>query len=98
VRLAREAGSAGGTAPAVYNAANEVCVQAFLRGETRFTEIVPTIQAVLAGSGVRSTSHALTVEDVLAADAWARAEAAATLARLPAPGTSPAPARPGRTR
>ena len=32
VRLARRAGAAGGTAPAVYNAANEVCVEAFLAG------------------------------------------------------------------
>ena len=44
VRLAREAGSLGGTAPAVYNAANEVCVAAFLAGEMRFTDIVSTIE------------------------------------------------------
>jgi 1-deoxy-D-xylulose-5-phosphate reductoisomerase len=98
VRLAREAGAAGGTAPAVYNAANEVCVDAFLRGETRFTDIVPTIEAVLARSGVLSTMHDLTVEDVLAADGWARAEAAATLAGRPGPSSPLAPAGPGRTR
>ena len=79
VRLARQAGTAGGTAPAVYNAANEMCVAAFLRGETRFTDIVPTIEAVLASSGVRSGVHDLTVEDVLAADEWARGEATAVL-------------------
>ena len=81
VRLAREAGTAGGTAPAVYNAANEVCVQAFLAGEMRFTDIVATIEAVLAASGVGSERRGLTVEDVLAADGWARAEAAAVVAR-----------------
>src|SRR3712207_2012909 len=96
VRLARDAGAAGGTAPPGYNAANEVCVEAFLRGETRFTEIVPTIEAVLTRSGVRSTAHDLTVEDVLSADEWARAEAAATLARQ-APVPTPAPDRPWRT-
>ena len=95
VRLAREAGAAGGTAPAVYNAANEVCVAAFLRGEMRFTDIVSTIEAVLADSGVRSTSHDLTVEGVLAADAWARVEAAA---RIGGPQAQPATARTGRTR
>jgi 1-deoxy-D-xylulose-5-phosphate reductoisomerase len=72
VRLAREAGTRGGTAPAVYNAANEVCVEAFLAGEMRFTDIVPTIEAVLAEHHVPSSEEDLSVEDVLAADAWAR--------------------------
>ncbi len=75
VRLAREAGARGGTAPAVYNAANEVCVQAFLDGEMRFTDIVPTIERVLADHDVPSNLTDLTVDDVLAADAWARGEA-----------------------
>ena len=74
MRLAREAGSRGGTAPAVYNAANEVCVEAFLAGAMRFTDIVPTIEAVLGRHDVPSTVEDLTVEDVLAADAWARSE------------------------
>ncbi len=47
VRLAREAGARGGTAPAVYNAANEVCVQAFRDGRLPFTGIVDTIADVL---------------------------------------------------
>src|SRR3954470_6749893 len=76
VRLARQAGARGGTAPAVYNAANEVCVQAFLAGEMRFTDIVPTVERVLAAHPVLSKETGLTVEDVLEADAWARAEAA----------------------
>ncbi len=78
VTLARAAGSLGGTAPAVYNAANEVCVDAFRDGRLRFVDIVPTIAAVVAAhdqaSAVRSEQR-LTVDDVLAADAWARAEA-----------------------
>jgi 1-deoxy-D-xylulose-5-phosphate reductoisomerase len=76
VRLARDAGARGGTAPAVYNAANEVCVDAFLAGEMRFTEIVPTIERVLRAHDVPSEGAGLTVEDVLAADAWARRQAA----------------------
>jgi 1-deoxy-D-xylulose-5-phosphate reductoisomerase len=76
VRLAREAGTRGGTAPAVYNAANEVCVQAFLAGEMRFTDIVPVIAGVVSDHDVPSEEATeLTVDDVLAADAWARARA-----------------------
>jgi 1-deoxy-D-xylulose-5-phosphate reductoisomerase len=87
VRLARRAGMAGGTAPAVYNAANEVCVRAFLDGRLRFTEIVPTVERVLAEHADAAAGQAgpddvpweqaaLTVDDVLAADSWARARAA----------------------
>jgi 1-deoxy-D-xylulose-5-phosphate reductoisomerase len=82
VRLAREAGARGGTAPAVYNAANEVCVEAFLAGEMRFTDLVPTVERVLHAHDVPSEGTAsdagLSVDDVLAADAWARAEVTAT--------------------
>jgi 1-deoxy-D-xylulose-5-phosphate reductoisomerase len=73
VRLAREAGRLGGTAPAVYNAANEVCVAAFLAGEMRFTDIVPQIERIVHRHDVGSERD-LTVEAVLGADAWARAE------------------------
>jgi 1-deoxy-D-xylulose-5-phosphate reductoisomerase len=75
VALARQAGETGSTAPAVYNAANEVCVGAFLSGRLGFTEIVPTVAAVLGRHDVPSKER-LTVDDVLAADAWARDEAA----------------------
>ena len=74
VALARTAGSRGGTAPAVYNAANEVCVEAFRDGRLRFAEIVPTIERVVATQDVGSQDM-LTVDDVLAADTWARDEA-----------------------
>jgi 1-deoxy-D-xylulose-5-phosphate reductoisomerase len=89
VRLAREAGARGGTAPAVYNATNEVCVEAFRAGRLRFTGIVDTIEAVMAQHGVDehrvtipdvgSAPTDLTLEDVLAADAWARTETARLL-------------------
>jgi 1-deoxy-D-xylulose-5-phosphate reductoisomerase len=81
VALARAAGERGGTAPAVYNAANEVCVAAFLAGELPFSDIVPTIAAAMTTHDVPLSEHDLTVADVLAADSWARAEAAQLIRR-----------------
>src|SRR5689334_21311792 len=52
VTLARTAGERGGTAPAVYNAANEVAVDAFHDGRLRFPDIVSTISRVLASHDV----------------------------------------------
>ena len=77
VRLAREAGHRGGTAPAVYNAANEVCVAAFLAGGLSFLRIVDTVAEVQREhlAGERSGSGEATLDEVLAADAWARARA-----------------------
>jgi 1-deoxy-D-xylulose-5-phosphate reductoisomerase len=76
VRLARQVGVAGGTYPAVYNAANEVAVDAFHDGHIGFVDIVDTVARVVeehAGSGIDSGE--LSVEDVLRADAWARGRA-----------------------
>jgi 1-deoxy-D-xylulose-5-phosphate reductoisomerase len=73
VSLAREAGQKGETAPAVYNAANEVCVDAFLAGRLPFPAIVDTVGHVLAAHDVPLRQQ-LTVDDVLAADEWARTE------------------------
>ena len=78
VSLARSAGRAGGTAPAVYNAANEVCVDAFRTGRLAFNDIVDTVAAVLGEHHVPSREQ-LTVDDVLAADAWARSAATARI-------------------
>ncbi|WP_182897688.1 1-deoxy-D-xylulose-5-phosphate reductoisomerase [Microbispora sp. H10830] len=73
VALARHVGALGGTAPAVYNAANEVCVEAFLKGALPFLGIVDTVERVVAA---HAPGPAASVEEVLAADAWARARAA----------------------
>jgi len=67
--VARTAGERGGLAPCVLNAANEEAVSAFLDGRCRFDEIVTLVSDALAGVDDRSAS---TLEDVLAADAWAR--------------------------
>lgn len=73
VQLAREVGAAGSTAPAVFNAANEECVDAFLRGRLPFLGIVDTVAAVVAEH--TPTRGALTLDDVLDAETWARARA-----------------------
>ena len=78
VALAKRVGEAGGTWPAVYNAANEVCVQAFFDGTLRFVEIVDTVARVVEAYAAEPASRAadLTLEQVLDADRWARATAA----------------------
>ncbi|WP_158893169.1 1-deoxy-D-xylulose-5-phosphate reductoisomerase [Amycolatopsis anabasis] len=75
VELARHAGREGGCLPAVFNAANEELVAAFLAGNTSFTSIVDTVAQVVqdAGDWRRAPRD---VEDVLAAEQWARARAA----------------------
>jgi 1-deoxy-D-xylulose-5-phosphate reductoisomerase len=73
--LAVQAGRAGGVAPAVYNAANEACVEAFLGGDLTYLGILSTVAAVLGGPDVPSTGSDLSVGDVLEADRWARARA-----------------------
>jgi 1-deoxy-D-xylulose-5-phosphate reductoisomerase len=78
VRLARAAGAAGGSAPAVYNAANEVCVEAFLGGRLAFTGIVDTLARVLDEHEVRNLS---TAADVVVAETWARERAAQLTAK-----------------
>lgn len=77
VGLARRAGAAGGAAPAVFNAADEVAVAAFLAGRLPFTGIVDTIAEVLQRHlSSDNRGNADTVERVLAADEWARKAAA----------------------
>jgi len=75
-RLAREAAAAGGAAPAVLNAANEVAVAAFLAGQIAFTDI----SALVAQTLDRDLPPAPEcLDDVLAVDGEARARAAAML-------------------
>jgi 1-deoxy-D-xylulose-5-phosphate reductoisomerase len=69
LRLALEAGEAGGTAPCVLNAADEVAVAAFLAEQIPFTAIPAVIEAVLAEMPARPIGH---FDDLFAADAEAR--------------------------
>jgi 1-deoxy-D-xylulose-5-phosphate reductoisomerase len=85
VQIARAAGAAGGTAPAAYNAANEVCVEEFLAGKLAFAGIVDIVAQVVSDHEGR-TGETVTLADVLAADQWARARASdltATWGRRP---------------
>jgi 1-deoxy-D-xylulose-5-phosphate reductoisomerase len=72
VRLAYEALARGGTAPAVLNAANEMAVDAFLKGQLEFLDIPRVIEDVL---GAVNIVDAMTLADVLTADATARISA-----------------------
>ena len=74
VALAREAARCGGTTPAVYNGANEACVEDFLAGRISFPRIVDTVARVVSEHDT-SRPGVTTVDDVLAVDAWARARA-----------------------
>ena len=74
VTLAREAGRAGGTVPAVYNASNEECVAAFMAGRIPFTGIVDTVAQVVSEHDGGSAT-VTEVAEILAADHWARTRA-----------------------
>ena len=78
LRLAREALRAGGTAPAVLNAANEVAVQAFLDERIGFLDIARTVEEVLSEVG---EGRIASLEDVTATDIDARRRAEAVIDR-----------------
>src|SRR5438094_128209 len=72
LNLARRAGETGGTLPAVMNAANEVAVAAFLRGQVRF----PQLWGIVEDAMNRHTPVAQPdLDAILGADQWARAQA-----------------------
>ena len=78
-RLAREAAQAGGAAPAILNAANEIAVAAFLEGAIRFTDIADIVAGVL-GSYAPPAPAAL--EDVFMIDTGARRHAMSEVDRI----------------
>jgi 1-deoxy-D-xylulose-5-phosphate reductoisomerase len=73
VALAKAAGRAGRCRPAIYNAANEECVAAFVAHRLPFLAIVETVERTLADAP--DFAEPGNVEDVLAAESWARAHA-----------------------
>lgn len=87
LRLAREALAAGGAMPTVLNGANEVAVEAFLRGRLGFLEIAQVVEAVLDRAAGARLAVPGTIEDALALDGFARAQATE---RLTAHQASPA--------
>ena len=82
--LGVQAGRAGGAAPAVFNAANEVAVTAFLEGRVSFPGMAEVVAAALSGLAGRPAE---TMEEVLGADGAARRLAAAEVCRFGPPPT-----------
>jgi 1-deoxy-D-xylulose-5-phosphate reductoisomerase len=79
LRLAQRAARAGGTMPAILNAANEAAVASFLDGHLNFTSIPMVIEGVLNCSAAAPVPN---LETILAADRAARQSAANLIARL----------------
>ena len=75
-----QAGEAGGCLPAVFNAANEEAVAAFVAGGLRFTELTAVVADTLAAADGWRADPAPSA-DVAAAEEWARAHAGAAVAR-----------------
>ena len=78
LNLARRAGEVGGTLPAVLNAANEIAVEAFLNQRLTFPGIWETVTAVMDR---HDTVAQPSLDAIVQADGWARAEAAAFICR-----------------
>ena len=72
VALARECGTAGGALPAIFNASNEVAVQAFVDGNIKFTEIVKTVSQVVEALRGSHTGKIRDLADVSAIENDAR--------------------------
>ena len=79
IRLAREVGALGGVAPAIYNAANEEAVAAFMAGTLRFTGIVDTVERVVEEFVAAGLGNVDQLSDVLQAETAARARARALI-------------------
>jgi 1-deoxy-D-xylulose-5-phosphate reductoisomerase len=73
--LARQALRAGGAAPNVLNAANEIAVEAFLKGQLRYTAIATVIERTLEAASRDSLSGAADLDAILAVDGWTRVRA-----------------------
>jgi 1-deoxy-D-xylulose-5-phosphate reductoisomerase len=80
IRIAREVGAIGGVAPAIYNAANEEAVAAFLAGNLRFTGIVEIVEQVVSESLAAGLGKVTELADVLNAETSARERARALIA------------------
>jgi 1-deoxy-D-xylulose-5-phosphate reductoisomerase len=85
LRLAREAASIGGTLPAVMNAANETAVALFLEEKIRFADIPGIVERCM---GEHHATSGPPLEEIFAADAWARAAARLVCAKAETKGVS----------
>jgi len=72
IDLARRCGTLGGGLPAIFNAANEVCVAAFIDGKIGFTSIIETVEEVVQTLGSKSSGALRDLSDVSAIEKDAR--------------------------
>jgi len=79
LKLAYQCGKIGGTLPAVMNAANEICVHAFLGGRIKYFEMVELVESTCQDHQVLSADH---LEHILAADQWARQKTEEQITRM----------------
>lgn len=82
IDLARRCGTLGGGLPAIFNAANEVCVASFISGAIGFTSIVETVEEVVQKLGGKSASAPRDLSDVSAIEEDARAIATELLQKV----------------
>ena len=82
IDLARRCGALGGGLPAIFNAANEVCVASFISGKIGFTSIVETVEEVVQKLGGKSASAPRDLADVSAIEEDARAIATELLQKV----------------
>ena len=75
IDLARRCGEIGGSMPAIFNAANEEAVAAFLKGQIKFTEIIEIVDAVLQHLAAEAPATLSDIADVSAIEEDARASA-----------------------
>ena len=75
IELARRCGEIGGAMPAIFNAANEEAVAAFLKGQIKFTEIIEIVDAVLQHLAAEAPATLSDIADVSAIEEDARASA-----------------------
>lgn len=82
VDLARHCGAIGGALPAIFNAANEVVVEAFIAGRVKFTEIIPTVEAIVAQYEKGSIPTIRELADVSAIEEDARKATSTHIAKV----------------
>ena len=75
IELAKGCGQVGAGLPAVYNAANEVAVAAFLAGQIKFTAIIDTVESVVQSFGSNTTTTIRDISDVSGVEQSARSKA-----------------------
>jgi 1-deoxy-D-xylulose-5-phosphate reductoisomerase len=82
VALARHCGAVGGALPAIFNASNEIAVEAFMHGKIKFIEIIPTVEKIVAHYEQGSIPILRDLTDVSAIEEDARKETSTHIAKV----------------